>query len=259
MLTAQRHEQILHELAQEGQTVRELADSLDVSESTIRRDLSLLEQKGLLERRYGGAMLTQGSRAHTTDSGTKELANNATTQMVDFELKDRIAREAAAMVQDGDVIILDIGSTTPLIARHLHGHHVTVITSNIAVFDELRNDDAVDVVLLGGVLRRNQQSLVGPLTELAISQISADIMFLSCTGIRENYVVDNMAVEAPIKRALISSAQKVVLLASEKKFPGTGGMQLCSLNDVDVVITTSIESQQIITNGHSSGRKVIVA
>lgn len=144
-------------------------------------------------------------------------------------------------------------------ARELRGRPVTVITSNLAVLDEIRDDDTVEVVLLGGVLRRNQQSLVGPLTEQLIGQLSADLMFLSCTGVRGGRVVDNMAVEAPIKQALIAASQRIVLLASEVKFPGTGALRLCTLDEVDVLITTSGTPEDEIAKRREAGRKVIVA
>ena len=128
-------------------------------------------------------MLTTGSRANITDSGSVEDPFTSETR-ADLDLRQRMAAEAAALVGDGDVVVLDIGSSTPLVARELRGRPVTVITSNLAVLDEVRDDEAVELVLLGGVLRRNQQSLVGPLAEQVIGQLSADMMFLSCTGVR---------------------------------------------------------------------------
>lgn len=258
MLLAQRHELILQALVSGGLTVGALAETLDVSESTIRRDLEILAKAGRLERKYGGAMLTTGSRANITDSGDVEESLDGRTGS-DLALQRRIADAAVGLVSDGDVIVLDIGSTTPLIARALRGQPVTVITSNLAVLDELRDDEATEVVLLGGVLRRNYQSLVGPLAEQAIGQLSADLMFLSCTGVRGTHVVDNMAIEAPIKQALIAASERLVLLASELKFPGTGAMKLCTLDEVDVLITTSGTPEEELAYSRESGRRVIAA
>jgi len=113
--------------------------------------------------------------------------------------------------------------------------------------------------VLGGVLRRNQQSLVGPLAEQVLGQLSADVMFLSCTGVRGGRVLDNMAVEAPIKHALIAASHRIVLLASELKFPGSGALRLCSLDEVDVLITTPGTPEEEIAQRRENGRKVIVA
>ncbi len=258
MLLAQRHERILAALAGGGQSVVQLAGALGVSESTIRRDLDMLAKGGQLERLYGGAMLTQGSRANITDSGGVEDPFASDTRD-DLELRRRMAAEAARLVTDGDVVVLDIGSTTQLVARELRGRPVTIITSNLAVLDEVRTDDVVELVLLGGVLRRNQQSLVGPLTEESIGHLSADLMFLSCTGIRGGRVLDNMAVEAPIKQALIAASERIVLLASELKFPGSGALRLCSLDEVDVLITTTGTSEDELAPRREAGREVIVA
>jgi DeoR/GlpR family transcriptional regulator of sugar metabolism len=258
MFFAERHKRILESLAAGGQTVGELADALSVSESTIRRDLDTLARAGRLERMYGGAVLTRGSHANITDSGVIETPL-ATDTRPDLDLRQRMAKEAASLVNDGDVIVLDIGSTTPLIARELRGRAVTVITSNLAVLDEVRDDEAVEVVLLGGVLRRNFQSLVGPLAEDGVGHLSADTMFVSCTGVRGGRVVDNMAVEVPIKQALIAASERIVLLASERKFPGTGAMRLCSLDEVDVLITTSGTPQQELEESREAGRKVTIA
>jgi DeoR/GlpR family transcriptional regulator of sugar metabolism len=109
------------------------------------------------------------------------------------------------------------------------------------------------------VASRNYRSLVGSLAELALSQISADVVFLSCTGVRANgHVVDNMAVEAPIKQSMIAASDKVVLLASEAKFPGTGALRLCSLADVDVLITTSGAPEETLALCRNTGGEVTV-
>ena len=145
-------------------------------------------------------------------------------------------------------------------ARHLHGHKVTVITSNIAVFDELRGDSAVQLILLGGMVRRNYQSLVGSLTEDALQQVSADRLFLSCTGVRrDGHVVDNMMIEAPARRAMVAAAQSIVLLANPSKFPGSGSLRICHLRDVDTVITTGGADEQTLEICRQAGGKVIVA
>lgn len=258
MLLTQRHEQILAELTQGGRTVTDLAESLGVSESTIRRDLGRLAEEGRLEREYGGAMLTRGSRSVITDSGTIEDPLQFDARP-DLDLRMRMARVAVGLVSVGDVVALDIGSTTPLVARGLRGRGVTMVTSNLAVLDEVRDDAATELVLLGGVLRRNHQSLVGPVAERVVNDVAADVLFLSCTGVRGGRVVDNMAVEAPIKQALIAASQRVVLLASELKFPGTGAMRLCDLDQIDVLVTTTGISDADKDAALSRGVEVIVA
>ncbi|MBO4255618.1 DeoR/GlpR family DNA-binding transcription regulator [Streptomyces griseorubiginosus] len=253
MTSSKRHARIVDSLRATGvASVRELAERLQVSESTIRRDLKQLDRNGELVRTYGGAALAL--RAPSDEEPFDVSASH------DRAMKEAMAEQAAELVADESVVVLDIGTTTPLIARRLRGRPVTVITSNVAVLDELRDDEAVRLVMLGGVLRRNYQSLVGSLTEQALRQVSADVLFLSCTGVRPNgHVVDNMAVEAPIKQAMIEAASRVVLVASETKFPGSGSLRLCSLSDVDVLITTGGADPRTLELCRQAGGKVIAA
>ncbi len=252
-----------------------------VSESTIRRDLQVLNKDGELVRTYGGAIALEertsrapalagpSSRAHVeADEGpasTDGWEGNNLERPFDMEsaadrpLKERVAFAAAELINDGDVVILDIGTTTPLVAERLRGRDITVITSNLAVFDVLRNDESVRLVMLGGVVRRNYRSLVGSVTGQMLSHLNADVVLLSCTGVRNNgRVVDNMAVEEPIKRAMIEAAEKVVLLATEAKFPGTGSLRLCSVTDLDVLITTEGADPVPLQLCRDVGGKVII-
>lgn len=278
MISAERRRRILYAVHHEGATsVRDLAERMEVSESTIRRDLQVLDEDGELVRTYGGAIALEdrtagealraevlrpqpatGAASFEGGSENRErpLDLVATT---DRPLEERVAAAAAASIDDGDVVILDIGTTTPLVAELLRGRDLTVITSNLAVFDVLRDDDAVRLVLLGGVVRRNHQSLVGSVTRQVLSHLNADTVLLSCTGVRNNgRVVDDMAVEEPIKRAMIEAAEKVVLLATETKFPGTGSLRLCSVSEVDVLITTEGADPAPLQLCRDAGGKVII-
>jgi DeoR/GlpR family transcriptional regulator of sugar metabolism len=237
-------------------SVRELATTLRVSESTVRRDLAQLDRLGEVTRTYGGAVL---SRNDTADDGKPEVPY----AVIDEEhrpFKEAMAAKAADLVPDDSVVLLDIGTSTPWVARRLRGRTVTVITGNLAVLDVLRDDPVVRLVLLGGVVRGNFQTLVGSLTLKALDQISADLMFLSCTGVRPNgHVVDDMAVEAPIKQAMMDAAGQVVLLAHEAKVPGTGSLRLCSLSDVDTLITTGGVDPSIVALCEQGGGRVVLA
>lgn len=237
-------------------SVRALAEELQVSESTIRRDLEFLDRNGELLRTYGGAMTPSPAPA----AGDGKESPFGVERDRNLDLKSRVAARAVDLVDDGDVVVLDIGTTTPLVARGLRGRDVTVVTSNLGVLDELRDDEAARVVLLGGVLRRNYQTLVGSFTENALRQVNADLVFLSCTGVKPTgRVVDNMAVETPIKQAMIEAAERVVVLATEAKFPGQGSYRLCSLSDVDVLVTTTGAPESTTELCREAGGKVIRA
>jgi DeoR/GlpR family transcriptional regulator of sugar metabolism len=198
--------------------------------------------------------------ATVTDSGDPLQRERPFAADAGLELKQRVADRAAALVPDESVVLLDIGTTTPLVARQLRGRPVTVITSNLAVLDELRDDECVRLVMLGGVFRRNYRSFVGSLTQSALTQVSVDWAFLSCTGVRPSgHVVDDMAVEAPIKQAMIAAADRIVLLATAAKFPGTGALRLCALSDVDFVVTTAGANPQTLELCRQAGGQVIFA
>jgi DeoR/GlpR family transcriptional regulator of sugar metabolism len=229
-------------------TSKELIDTLGASGPTIRRDLARLERDGVLQRVHGGAVLITDGAAHIPEPVFSELA---ATHAID---KDAIAEMAVGMVRDGETVLLDIGTTTARIARLLRGRDVRVITSNLAAFDELRTDDHVDLVLLGGSIRRHFETLVGPLTEDAIRSVSADIAFLSCTGVRsDGAIVDDIVHEATVKRAIIGASTRVVLVATASKFPGSGSIRIGSVDQVNDIVTTAELDQPPLASFQTTG------
>ncbi|MDX6311065.1 MAG: hypothetical protein QOF44_529 [Streptomyces sp.] len=230
MLPDRRHELILRALRSDGPTaVTVLAEQLGTSQATIRRDLLQLEDEGLLKRVYGGAVPVIGEDDPFTDVAG-----------VRVEAKDALAAWCAAQVRDGETVLLDIGTTAHRVARQLRGRSLTVITSNLAVYEELQDDKEIQLVLLGGVVRRDYRSLVGFLTEDNLRQVRADVLFLGTSGVRpDGQVLDTTAVEVPVKRAMIAASDKVVLVADAAKFPGTGMARVCGPEDLDLVVTNA--------------------
>jgi len=145
MLAARRHDRILELLRSDGPAeVNALSRELGVSGATVRRDLTHLEREGLLQRVHGGA----------APLGTAEPPFDVVAE--DHQPgKAQVGAAGAELVRDGDVVLVDIGTTTSHLARALRGRPVTVITSSLAVLDELAHDDTVELMLLGGVVRRN--------------------------------------------------------------------------------------------------------
>ena len=229
MLRTTRQATILRRVKEIGEvSVLDLAQSMQVSPSTIRRDLNALSDEGLLQRVRGGGSI------EPDDIPFHDVAAQSASS------KDRIAALAAGLVSNGDVVLLDIGTTTALIARELHGKIITVITSSLAVVDELRTDNDIELILLGGVLRRSYHSLVGSLTEGALSQLRATICFLGTSGIQpDGTVMDSTGVEVPVKRAILTSAPHIVLVADETKFPGTGILSVCRPSAIHTLITSA--------------------
>ena len=227
MLPAERRQLILDAIVNgRSAGVVELARRFAVSEMTVRRDLGRLAREGKLTRVRGGAMRVRDEPPFVQIAVERLPA------------KVGIGRVAAALVTDGETVMIDIGTTTLQLARHLHGRKVTVITSNLAVVDELLPDPAIELVVLGGIVRRNYRSLVGMLAEDALRQLTADVSFLGASGIGEDLsVMDSTIVEVPIKRAMITAGERTVLLADAAKFAMRGSVRVCAAEDLDAVVT----------------------
>ncbi len=249
VLAERRHQLILRALRSGGTAaVTDLSEQLGVSPATIRRDLVKLEEDGLLTRVHGGAVVEVG------DQPFAEVAE------VRVPEKDAIAERAAAMIGDGQSVLLDIGTTAYRLARQLHGRRLTVITSNLVVYEELADDEGIELVLLGGMVRREYRSLVGFLTEDNLRQLHADWLFLGTSGVRPGgQVMDTTVVEVPVKRAMIRAGEKVVLLADAAKFPGHGMAKVCGPEDLDVVVTNEPPDTVTRASLEEAGVEVVVA
>ncbi|NSC24894.1 DeoR/GlpR transcriptional regulator [Streptomyces albus subsp. chlorinus] len=228
MLRETRHEKLLRILGEEGVLpVGEIARRLQVSEATARRDVTDLSDAGRLRRVYGGAVAREPAERPFAEE-----------EVDDLPAKDAVAARAAELIGNGETVLLDIGTTTLQLARLLHGRKITVVTSNLAVYEELRSDADVTLVLLGGEVRRNYHSLVGQLTQAALREIYADRVFLGTSGVLpDGRVLDTTEVEVPVKRAMLGAARQAVLLATARKFPGTGSARVCQAGDIDMLIT----------------------
>lgn len=227
MLPARRRQLILDTvLSGSSAEVGELARRFSVSEMTVRRDLGRLASEGRLMRVRGGAM---------RDRDEPPFAEIMIERLAE---KERIGQAAAELVADGQTIMIDIGTTTLQLARRLRGRTLTVVTSSLAVLEELLPESSIELVLLGGVVRRNYRSLVGMLAEDALRHLAADVAFLGASGIGDDLsVMDSTLVEVPIKRAMIAAAQRTVLLVDEAKFAMRGSVRVCGAETLDAVVT----------------------
>jgi DeoR/GlpR family transcriptional regulator of sugar metabolism len=226
VIPAQRQQAMLRAVRSGSTHVSELAQAFGVSEMTVRRDLRALATAGKLERVRGGAVNAGGEPAFEA------------TVVERFDAKYRIGAAAAGLVEDGQTVMIDIGTTTLQAAHHLHGRPLTVVTSSLAVYEELMPDPAIELVLPGGVVRRNYRSLVGVLAEDSLRQLKADVLFLGTSGVDERLAVwDSTIVEVPIKRAMIAAAARVVLLADAVKFSESGVVRVCGAGAIDHIVT----------------------
>ena len=248
MLPAQRRQAILRAVRGGTAHVSALADEFGVSEMTVRRDLEALARDGKLERVRGGAVNVESERPFS------EIAVER------LEAKDRIGRAAAALVEDGQTVMLDIGTTTLQVARHLRGRSLTVITTNLAAYEELLPEPEIELVLPGGLVRRNYRSLVGMLAEDALRRLRADIAFLGTSGIDAELAVwDTTMVEVPIKRAMIAASQRTVLLADAAKFDMDAMVRVCDASELYAIVTDERVPAKRLKALDRIGVEVIVA
>jgi DeoR/GlpR family transcriptional regulator of sugar metabolism len=225
-IPAQRRQEILRAVRSGAMHVADLARHFGVSEMTVRRDLHALAREGRLERVRGGAV------SAASEPPFAEIAVER------FEAKDRIGAAAAAMVQDGQTVMIDIGTTTLQAARRLRGRTITVVTTSLAVYEELVLDPDIELILPGGLVRRNYRSLVGVLAESSLRQLKADVLLLGTSAVDEQLGVwDSTMVEVPIKRAMIDAAECVALLADHEKFSMAGLVRVCDADAIDLLIT----------------------
>jgi DeoR/GlpR family transcriptional regulator of sugar metabolism len=245
-----RYVEILRLLARDGAaSAVHLSHQLQVSPATIRRDLIALEREEKLTRVHGGAVLNPSAEPSFDQVVGERHAD-----------KDAVADAAAALVRDGDSVLLDIGTTVHRLATRLHGRSVTVLTSNLAVYEELVDDHAVELILLGGMVRRNYRSTVGFLTEDALRQVWATRLFLGTSGIREDgSVMDDTVVEVPLKRAMLAAAEQVVLVADSSKFTGRGLGRVCGPKEIDVLVTNAGSGALVLGVFRDGGVEVIEA
>ncbi|WP_410514623.1 DeoR/GlpR family DNA-binding transcription regulator [Paenibacillus sp. BR2-3] len=213
-------------------SVQELSQEMGVSESTVRRDLKELEEARLLKRTHGGAVSLQSVNFEAAISDKED-------QYLDEKL--RIARKAVEMIEAGDAILLDGGTTTLQIARELKTFSdIKVITNSIMVLNELKDCRNIEVSITGGMLRPDTMAFVGPMTERSLEMVRVDKAFLGTNGmdLHEGITTPNM-LEAATKRKMISVAKQVVLVADHSKIGQVSFGKVADLDEMDYCIFDS--------------------
>ena len=230
--SAVRQTQIRQRLSERpGVAVGALARELGVSEMTIRRDLAALEAKSHVQRTHGGAMLSERMILEFDYRHRRETNGAA---------KRAIAAEARKLVQPGQRLMLDNGTTTLELAALLQdGKDLTIITPSLAVASELQHASGVEVILLGGVIRRGSPDLTGPVTEHCLELFAADLAFQGADGIGADGSIYNADLRlARVDRMMRRLAKRCCVLADHSKIGATALARSGSLAEVDVFITS---------------------
>lgn len=246
-LTPERHQSILSRLQHGPVTVQVLADRLQVSKETVRRDLDLLESQGSLYRVHGGAVPT-GSESRAEKSLNERLGRH-TAQ------KQRIAQAALSFLPpaDGGSMIFDAGTTTEALADLLaqqaspDSHHRYLITNAVPIAQKLSTSPGIHVEILGGSIRGVTGAAVGPDTITALESRRADVVFIGTNGVDSTFGLSTPdSSEAAVKSAQICAARHRILLADSSKLDQTTLVQFAALSDIDVLITDAEPSKDLL-------------
>jgi DeoR family fructose operon transcriptional repressor len=236
MFVEERKQRILERIEQQRKaTVAELCEQFRVSSATIRSDLRDLEAAGLLIRTHGGAMVKSktGLEQDMVQRGTQHLAE-----------KRRTAERALALIEDGDTVILDTGTTCLELARLLgRRRDLTVVTNDLAIALALESAESVRVLFMGGLVRRNYHCTVihGSAGREILSGLSVDKAFMACNSFSvEKGASTPDIVHAETKKLMMSIAAKVIVLFDASKMGRTSFALFAPLEAIDTIVTDAI-------------------
>ena len=217
--TSRRRQRILELIGTGEEDVDVLAGILDVSASTVRRDLAVMSQEGRVTRTYGGAVLAHAQPEQTLSA--RENENRAA--------KDAIARAAAAMIDDGDRVLLDAGSTVGALGRLLPSRSLHIVTGNLPLVPILANTPPLELVVLAGAVRPISMGVVGPLAEQTLRRLTVDKAFLGCDGVVAGRgLCEASAEQTALKELMVAQAAEVFVLADASKL-GRASQQFWAL------------------------------
>ncbi len=252
LIPAERHEYIVKQVA-EKQIIRvsELSKMLGVSELTIRRDLDHLEKRGVLERTHGGATATHRI--------LHEALYNQKNQFEKVE-KATIGKVAASFVESGDTVLMNAGSTTYEVFRHLDKKGICIVTNNLGALSALEGKD-VELILTGGNYRRNSNSLSGRFAESVLNLVYGSKAIIGVDGISCKYGLTTASqIEAGFNRLILerTNGPKIVV-ASHSKFGVIASFVSAAIEDIDIIVTDSGFDSSYRECFESAGVKVVVA
>jgi DeoR/GlpR family transcriptional regulator of sugar metabolism len=251
-ITSQRRQRLLDQLEAKGSLrVADLAATFMVSEITIRRDLDELAEDGLVERFHGGAQLAQSARRESlfVEKDTLHAAE-----------KDAIGAQAAALVKDEETVLLNAGSTTLAVLRHLRQRSVRIVTNNAAAAADFL-DAAGELIILGGEFRARSRSLIGDLALQALSQVHAAVCILGTNGMSARTgLTTSVYAETAINRLMVERAGgNLMVVADGSKIGVTSNFACVPLLQVRTLITDPSANPEQLAAIRAAGVTVVVA
>lgn len=228
MLAEERRNRLIELVRHKGfASLPELVETLAVSESTIRRDLDYLEEVGEAKRTHGGVFYA---------GGRPRLPHFEERQPAQWEYKRSIARLAATLIEDGDTVLLDGGTTTYELAQLLVGRPLQVVTNSLPVANLFASDASTDLVFVGGYIYPRTGVALGPYADQLLGQLSVRRTVLSVAGITEQGYYNSNLLLVETERAMMSAADEVIVVADSTKFGRRSLAHLCPLGDVQRLV-----------------------
>ena len=247
-----RHAQIVDRLQAEGRvTVTALAEELDISEVTIRRDLEELAEAGVLRRVRGGAVNVL-MRGDGLPFPMRELDS--------AEAKSRMGSAVANEIRDGEAVAIDSGTTGVAVAKKLVDRRLTIAPFSVQALTALSLSTTVNLVLPGGTVRSAEGSIIGPLAESSLRGLRFDTAVLTCCGASlQDGVMAHDIQDASVKRAMLQAARRIILVAEGAKFARSAMAVVCPLSSVDMLVTDEAMPADLREKLFADGIEVIVA
>ena len=250
--TLQRREKIIHLLDTENTvSVNKLSKLFKVSSVTIRNDLRHLEEKGCILRCYGGAML---NKSFALD---KPLLDKS---RINSNIKNKIAQRAAEMVNDGDRIILDSGSTTAAMVPYLRNKkNLIVFTNAVNIAYELSTNNDIEVIIAGGNIRKKAYSISGPTVEQQLRMYHFDKLFLGVDGfdLDAGITTPNFG-EANVNRVMCQVSGQIIAMTDSTKFGRKSFCTIENVNPIKTIITDSKIPKDYLEQLHTLGINVVI-
>lgn len=209
-------------------SIPDLKDAMDVSESTIRRDLEYLEETGEAKRTHGGVFFT-GPSTTVRQFETKQNQGH-------WDKKRRIAHAASQLVDDHDTLLLDGGSTTYELARQLVGRPLQIVTNSLPVANLFATSDSVDLVLLGGAVHSRTGITLGPYTDHMLESLNVQKAFLSVAGVNARGFYNSNMLLVETERYMMRCADRTIVVADSSKFGRSSLARLCDWGHVDTLV-----------------------
>jgi DeoR family transcriptional regulator, fructose operon transcriptional repressor len=228
-----------------------LGRELEASESSVRRDLDMLEAEGVLKRVYGGAVSVQAPPHRAFDYAVESVRLS--------DEKSRIARLTAGLIENGQTVILDGGSTVAAVARELSSKSLHIVTNSLPIAESLESLRNIELTLTGGYLDPRLRVMLGPFCEQMLGAIRADAVIMGAGGITEAGLSNNNTLVVGSEQKMIEVASRVIIVADHTKFGRAGMIPVAPLTAAHIVVSDAELSPEYVTKLRDKGIEVLLA